>query len=50
MANVIKIKDILNFLKFMYQCNFVIILNKGLIQELYNENGENKEFLLFMKY
>ena len=50
MVNAIKIKDIFNFLKFMYQCNFVIILNKGLIQELYNEIRENKEFLLFVKY
>ena len=50
MVNAIKIKGPLNFLKFMYQYAFVMILNKGLIQELYNEIGENKEFLLFVKY
>ena len=50
MINAIKIKDILNCLKFMYLCTFAMILNKLLIQELYNEIRENKEFLLFVKY
>ena len=50
MANVIKIKDTLNYLKFINHCAFVMILNKKLIQELYNAIEENKEFLLLLKY
>ena len=40
MVNVIKIKDPLNYLKFINQCAFVVISNKKLVQELYNEIGE----------
>ena len=50
MVNVIKIKDPLNYLKFINQCAFVVILNKKLVQELCNEIGGNKEFFLFLKY
>ena len=50
MINVIEIKDPLNYLKFIYQYAFIMILSKKLIQELYNDIRENKEFLLFLKY